>query len=96
MKMQANTARKIENFRNMLGDTIMTYADLTAIISGNPNFPSWTTLKNYEIIKVVAVESYNTYEEDTGDALLWNGWYQWDNERKKWIIDHTFTLYGLA
>lgn len=96
MKMQMATMRKIDNFRNMLGTRVMTYTDITDIISGNPNMPSWTTLKNYDIIQVVGVESYNTYAEDAGDALLWNGWYQWDEDNNRWIIDHTFTLYGLA
>lgn len=97
MAMQIGTIRKINNFKALMGDKTLLYDEIISLIEAHKNeVPSWTTLRKYGIIDVVRVERYDTEAEDTGDALLWNGWYQWNAEKKVWIIDHIFNLYGLV
>lgn len=96
MAMQKMTAMKIDNFKKMMGDRILTYNDLLPLIENDKNMPSWATLRKYNVIDIVKTESYTTELDDCGDALLWNGWYEWNPETKKWIIDHNFNLYGVV
>lgn len=96
MAMQNATAKKIANFKALIGNNIYTYDDLMSLMEGRKDLPSWTTLRKYNVVDVVKTESYFTKLDDTGDALLWNGWYEWDAKDNKWIIDHNFNLYGLV
>ena len=95
-KMQNATKAKIDNFKALIGDKALTYNDIMAMMEGHKGLPSWATLRKYNVIDVVRTEHYETELPDEGDALLWNGWYKWDADRKVWIIDHTFNLYGLV
>ena len=96
MKMQLATAKKIENFKALIGNNLYTYNDLMSLIEGHKGMPSWATLRKYNVIDVVKTYSYTTKLADTGDALLWNGWYEWDASSNQWIIDHNFNMYGLV
>lgn len=96
MKMQAATVKKIENFKELIKDNLYTYNDLMSLMEGRKDLPSWATLRKYNVIDIVKTESFVTKLEDSGDALLWNGWYEWDSKDNKWIIDHIFNLYGLV
>ena len=96
MAMQNLTLRKIENFKALIGDKTYTYNDLMTLMEGRKDIPSWATLRKYNVIDIVRTEEYTTELDDTGDALLWNGWYQWDEKKNKWIIDHVFHIYGLV
>ena len=96
MKMQKATETKIENFKNLIADNLYTYDDLMSLMEGRKDVPSWATLRKYGIVEVKRTESYTTELEDKDEALLWNGWYEWDVKAGKWIIDHNFNLYGLA
>lgn len=96
MKMQKATEIKIENFKHLIADNLYTYEDLMSLMEGRKDVPSWATLRKYNVIDIVKTESYTTELDDTGDALLWNGWYEWNPETKKWIIDHNFNLYGVV
>ena len=96
MKMQKATEKKIENFKNMIANRLYTYDDLMTLMEGRKDIPSWSTLRKYNIIEVKKTENYTTEMEDKDEALLWNGWYEWNEKSGKWIIDHNFNLYGLA
>lgn len=96
MKMQLATAKKIENFKALIGNNLYTYNDLMSLIEGRKGMPSWATLRKYNVIDVIKTYSYTTELDDTGDALLWNGWYEWNAATGKWIIDHNFNMYGLV
>ena len=94
--MQKLTAQKINNFKTLMGEHLYTYNDLMSLIENRNDMPSWATLRKYNVVDIIRTESYTTELPDEGDALLWNGWYEWNNETKKWIIDHNFNLYGLV
>lgn len=96
MKMQNATTKKIENFKTLIGNNLYTYNDLMSLIEGRKDMPSWATLRKYNVIDVIKTYSYTTKLADTGDALLWNGWYEWDASSNQWIIDHNFNMYGLV
>lgn len=96
MAMRKDTEKKIETFRQFIGNNSYTYNDLMALIENRKDLPSWNTLRKYNIIDVVRTESYTTELNDEGDALLWNGWYEWNAKTGKWIIDHNFNIYGLV
>lgn len=96
MTMQKATAAKIANFKALIGDKLYTYNDILSMIENRKDIPSWNTLRKYNVIDVVKTYSYTTELEDTGDALLWNGWYEWNPTTGKWIIDHNFNMYGLV
>ena len=94
--MQKTTAKKIDIFKTLIGNKLYTYNDLMSLIEDRKDVPSWATLRKYNVIDVIKTESYITELDDTGDALLWNGWYKWNEKTHKWIIDHNFNLYGLV
>ena len=94
--MQNATAKKIENFKALIGNNLYTYNDLMSLIEGHKDVPSWATLRKYKVIDVIKTYTYTTKLADTGDALLWNGWYEWDASSNQWIIDHNFNMYGLV
>lgn len=96
MTMQKATAKKIENFKALIGSNLYTYEDMLSIIADRKDVPSWATLRKYNVIDVIKTYSYTTKLADTGDALLWNGWYEWDASSNQWIIDHNFNMYGLV
>ena len=96
MKMQKATEIKIENFKRLIADNLYTYDDLMSLIEGRKDVPSWATLRKYNVIDVIKTYSYTTKLADTRDALLWNGWYEWDEQAGEWVIDHNFNMYGLV
>lgn len=96
MTMQHATAVKIANFKNLIGNHLYTYEDIMTLIKDRKDVPSWATLRKYNVIDVIKTYSYTTKLDDTGDALLWNGWYEWDASCNQWIIDHNFNMYGLV
>lgn len=96
MAMRLDTLKKINNFKALIGTRLYTYNDLLSLIENRKDMPSWATLRKYGVIDVIRTESYTTEVDDVGDAVLWNGWYEWNEKTGKWIIDHNFNLYGVV
>ena len=44
MAMQNATAKKIANFKALIGNNIYTYDDLMSLMEGRKDLPSWTIL----------------------------------------------------
>lgn len=97
MSMQIATIKKINTFKALMGAQELRYEEIMNIIeSHSKEVPSWTTLRKYGVLDIVRVEGYTIEAEDSGDALLWNGWYQWDEKKKIWVIDHFFKIYKVV
>lgn len=97
MAMQIGTIKKINTFKELMGNKELRYEEINDILATHgKDVPSWATLRKYNVIDVVRIEGYNIELPDEGEAKLWNGWYEWDAIKQVWIIDHFFKIYKLV
>lgn len=101
--MNTATATKIENLRALIPADGLTMDAIMRLTYRAENLPSVTTLRKYNLLKVVRIESIvsTMTEEEMEDTCAeepdfgWNSSWIWDEVANLWVSKEEIKFFGI-
>ena len=89
---------KVENLRKFIENKKLSYDHLCDILRAHSEFPSVTTLRRYNLLKIVGHEEFEvTMTDDEADYQYYEDMdgFEWDENRNLWVMMDSINYYGI-